>query len=131
MPETVFIKTYGCQMNVYDSERLGDMFHHLGYRLVDAPQEADVMMMNSCHIRAKAAEKVYSELGKWRLLKEQRARSGGKPITIGVMGCVAQAEGEELQTARTPCRYCFGPTKLPPSARNDSQTPSTEKALTG
>ncbi|MBC6497280.1 MAG: tRNA (N6-isopentenyl adenosine(37)-C2)-methylthiotransferase MiaB [Alphaproteobacteria bacterium GM7ARS4] len=93
---TVFLKTYGCQMNVYDSERVRDMLDVLGYRAVESPQHADILVMNSCHIREKAEEKVYSELGTWRLVKEKR-RDEGRETTIAVMGCVAQAEGREMK----------------------------------
>jgi tRNA-2-methylthio-N6-dimethylallyladenosine synthase len=91
----VFIKSYGCQMNVYDSERMADVLAPLGYGLTDAPDDADLVILNTCHIREKAAEKVYSELGRIRALKEARAANGGA-MTVVVAGCVAQAEGEEI-----------------------------------
>jgi len=91
----LFIKTYGCQMNVYDSERMRDVLTPLGYEPVDAPESADLIILNTCHIREKAAEKVYSELGRIRELKEAREASGGQ-MMIAVAGCVAQAEGEEM-----------------------------------
>jgi tRNA-2-methylthio-N6-dimethylallyladenosine synthase len=97
---SVYIKTYGCQMNVYDSDRMADALAPEGYRPVDAPDEADLVILNTCHIREKAAEKVYSELGRLRVLKERAARAG-RTMTIGVAGCVAQAEGEEI-VARAP-----------------------------
>ncbi len=90
----LFIKTYGCQMNVYDSERMKDVLHPLGYEPSDAPEGADLVILNTCHIREKAAEKVYSELGRLRPLKEKKADAGG--MTIAVAGCVAQAEGAEI-----------------------------------
>ncbi|HEY8947695.1 MAG TPA: tRNA (N6-isopentenyl adenosine(37)-C2)-methylthiotransferase MiaB [Rhizomicrobium sp.] len=91
----LFIKTYGCQMNVYDSARMADLLAPLGYASADAPEGADMVVLNTCHIREKAADKVYSELGKLKLLKEAKALGGGKMV-IAVAGCVAQAEGEEI-----------------------------------
>jgi tRNA-2-methylthio-N6-dimethylallyladenosine synthase len=91
----VFIKTYGCQMNVYDSQRMGDALAASGYVATEAMAEADLVLLNTCHIREKAAEKVYSEIGRIRQLKKQRALAG-KELMIGVAGCVAQAEGQEI-----------------------------------
>jgi tRNA-2-methylthio-N6-dimethylallyladenosine synthase len=91
----LFIKTYGCQMNAYDSARMADVMAPHGYALVDAPEDADMVVLNTCHIREKAAEKVYSELGRLRVMKRERAAGGGQLI-VAVAGCVAQAEGEEL-----------------------------------
>ncbi|MBB3997796.1 tRNA (N6-isopentenyl adenosine(37)-C2)-methylthiotransferase MiaB [Aureimonas pseudogalii] len=96
----VFIKTYGCQMNVYDSQRMGDALRGEGYRETDAIEEADLVLLNTCHIREKAAEKIYSELGRIRVLKAERA-SQGREMQVGVTGCVAQAEGAEI-IARAP-----------------------------
>ena len=90
----LFIKTYGCQMNVYDSERMADVLRPLGYAPTDTPEDADFVILNTCHIREKAAEKVYSELGKLRMLKDEKASDGRGAMTIAVAGCVAQAEGE-------------------------------------
>jgi len=87
----LFIKTYGCQMNVYDSERMGDAMGASGYETVDSPEAADMILLNTCHIREKAAEKVYSELGRYKGLK-----ADNPDLKIGVAGCVAQAEGEEI-----------------------------------
>ncbi len=98
--KTVFIKTYGCQMNVYDSERMVDVLAGSGYQPVDAPEAADLILLNTCHIREKAAEKVYSELGRFRALKEA-GRQAGREVLVGVAGCVAQAEGPEI-IARAP-----------------------------
>ncbi len=97
MPETksVFIKTYGCQMNVYDSERMAEALAPNGYRATDRLENADVVILNTCHIREKAAEKVYSELGRLSQLKAERA-ADGRDTVIAVAGCVAQAEGEEI-----------------------------------
>jgi len=91
----LFIKTYGCQMNVYDSQRMADTLAPLGYRQSAGPEEADLILLNTCHIREKASEKVFSELGRLRLLQEAAAAQGRR-LLIGVAGCVAQAEGEEI-----------------------------------
>src|SRR5258706_6338441 len=96
----LFVKTYGCQMNAYDSAKMADLLAPLGYVATDAPDGADMVILNTCHIREKAAEKVYSELGRLRTLKAQKARSGGRMV-LAVAGCVAQAEGEEI-VAREP-----------------------------
>src|SRR5438445_4049403 len=103
MPEAakrLFIRTYGCQMNVYDSARMADLLAPLGYALGDAAESADMVILNTCHIREKATEKVYSELGKLRQLKTRRAEAG-HPMLVAVAGCVAQAEGAEIM-ARQP-----------------------------
>lgn len=92
--------TWGCQMNVYDSARMGDVLRPLGYRPVDTPDAADMIILNTCHIRDRAAEKVFSELGRLRLIKEARKAEGQQTI-IAVAGCVAQAEGQEI-LARAP-----------------------------
>ncbi len=90
-PKKLFVKTYGCQMNVYDSERMVSALGSAGYEQVDTADDADMILLNTCHIREKAAEKIYSELGRYRPLKN------AKPdLKIGVAGCVAQAEGEEI-----------------------------------
>ncbi len=91
----VFIKTYGCQMNVYDSGRMADVLAAEGYGAAERPEDADLVLLNTCHIREKAAEKVYSEVGKLRLIKAA-ARGQGRNFRIAVAGCVAQAEGEEI-----------------------------------
>jgi tRNA-2-methylthio-N6-dimethylallyladenosine synthase len=91
----VYIKTYGCQMNVYDSARMTDALAAQGYTETSDPGEADLVLLNTCHIREKAAEKVYSEIGRLRILKQKRAAAGSE-MKIGVTGCVAQAEGEEI-----------------------------------
>ncbi len=94
-PKRLFIETYGCQMNVYDSERMRDVLTPLGYAVTDKPDDADLVILNTCHIREKATEKVYSEIGRLRAHKERRAAEG-KGMTITIAGCVAQAEGEEI-----------------------------------
>ena len=91
----LFIRTYGCQMNVYDSDRMADLLKPVGYTTSAQVEDAELIVLNTCHIREKAAEKVYSELGRLRILKEERAAQG-KDTTIVVAGCVAQAEGEEI-----------------------------------
>jgi tRNA-2-methylthio-N6-dimethylallyladenosine synthase len=95
LAKKLFIKTHGCQMNVYDSARMADVLAPLGYAKTDTPDDADMVIINTCHIREKAAEKVFSELGHWRIRKHA-ARARGGDVTIAVAGCVAQAEGEEL-----------------------------------
>jgi len=104
----LFIKTYGCQMNVYDSERMADVLRPLGYVVTDAPETADFVILNTCHIREKAAEKVYSELGKLRDLKVAKA-GAGVSMTIAVAGCVAQAEGEEIMRRQPAVDLVVGP----------------------
>ena len=95
MDKKYYIKTYGCQMNVYDSVRMGDVLVAEGYSETQTPDDADVILLNTCHIREKAAEKVYSDIGRLRKIKEKGAASG-REIKIGVAGCVAQAEGQEI-----------------------------------
>ena len=92
--------TWGCQMNVYDSARMADVLAPLGFAPTEAPEEADMVILNTCHIRDRAAEKVFSELGRLRLIKEARAAEGA-PTILAVAGCVAQAEGAEI-LARAP-----------------------------
>ena len=96
----LYIKTYGCQMNVYDSARMADVLAPLGYAPVESAREADMVILNTCHIREKAAEKVFSELGRLKPLKEAARRRGGRML-LAVAGCVAQAEGAEI-LARAP-----------------------------
>ncbi len=90
-PKKLFIKTYGCQMNVYDSERMAETLGAEGYVTTDRAEDADMVLLNTCHIREKAAEKVYSDLGRLRPLKQ-----ANPDLKIGVAGCVAQAEGDEI-----------------------------------
>ena len=92
--KTVFVKTYGCQMNVYDSERIVEQLAGEGYSQTEDAQSADLILLNTCHIREKAAEKVYSELGRIRQMVEAKPQTA-RP-RVGVTGCVAQAEGEEI-----------------------------------
>ncbi|MFZ4604617.1 MAG: tRNA (N6-isopentenyl adenosine(37)-C2)-methylthiotransferase MiaB [Caulobacter sp.] len=104
----LYIKTYGCQMNVYDSERMADVLRPLGYAVTDEPEGADLVVLNTCHIREKATEKVYSELGQIKLMKARKADSGGR-MTIAVAGCVAQAEGEEIMRRQPAVDLVVGP----------------------
>ena len=104
----VFVKTYGCQMNVYDSERMRDVLAGQGYGAAAAPEDADLVILNTCHIREKAVEKVYSELGKIRRMKRNRLASGAGML-IAVAGCVAQAEGEEIVRRVPDVDLVFGP----------------------
>ncbi len=101
----LFIKTYGCQANVYDSERMRDVLKPLGYAPVDSPEAAELVVINTCHIREKATEKVFSELGRLRELKQE---SGGV-LRIAVAGCVAQAEGEEIMRREPAVDMVVGP----------------------
>ncbi len=96
----LFLRSWGCQMNVYDSARMADVLAPLGYAPVDAPEGADMIILNTCHIREKATDKLFSELGRLRLLKEARQAQGAEMV-LAVAGCVAQAEGAEI-AARAP-----------------------------
>lgn len=108
MKKSVHIKSYGCQMNVYDASRMQDVLAPLGYDVADDMLGADLVILNTCHIREKAAEKVYSELGRLRLEKTARAGSA-RPMRIAVGGCVAQAEGEEILRRAPFVDLVFGP----------------------
>ncbi|MGE4246802.1 MAG: tRNA (N6-isopentenyl adenosine(37)-C2)-methylthiotransferase MiaB [Parvibaculaceae bacterium] len=100
----VFIKTYGCQMNVYDSGRMAETLETGGYRATETPEDADLIILNTCHIREKAAEKVYSEIGRLKRLKAER-----EGVRIAVAGCVAQAEGQEILRRAPDVDLVFGP----------------------
>jgi tRNA-2-methylthio-N6-dimethylallyladenosine synthase len=104
----VFIKTYGCQMNVYDSERMADVLRPLGYGVTNQAEGADLVVLNTCHIREKATEKVYSELGQIKLMKARKAEAGGRMI-VAVAGCVAQAEGDEIRHRQPAVDLVVGP----------------------
>src|ERR1700694_898827 len=93
-PRRLYIKSFGCQMNVYDSHRMADTLAPEGFAETAAPEDADLVILNTCHIREKAAEKVYSELGRIRVLKQAAARQGRR-VVVAVAGCVAPAEGGE------------------------------------
>ena len=107
-PRKLFVKSFGCQMNVYDSRRMADTLAPQGYTETSSPDEADLVILNTCHIREKAAEKVYSELGRLRRLKEAAADEGRR-LVIGVAGCVAQAEGDEIIRRAPSVDLVFGP----------------------
>jgi tRNA-2-methylthio-N6-dimethylallyladenosine synthase len=107
-PRKVHIKTFGCQMNVYDSERIAELLAPLGYAETSAVEEADVVVLNTCHIREKAAEKVYSDLGRIREIKERR-RGLGRDTIVTVAGCVAQAEGAEIVRREPSVDVVVGP----------------------
>jgi tRNA-2-methylthio-N6-dimethylallyladenosine synthase len=107
-PKRLYIKTYGCQMNVYDSERMADVLAPFGYAMADAPDGADLVVLNTCHIREKATEKTFSELGRLKALKLEKAAAGGT-MTIAVAGCVAQAEGEEIMRRQPAVDLVVGP----------------------
>ncbi len=99
-PKRLHVITWGCQMNVYDSARMADVLAPLGYAPAAAPEDADMVILNTCHIRDRATEKVFSELGRLRVIKAARAEAG-RPTILAVAGCVAQAEGAEI-LARAP-----------------------------
>ncbi|MBO0765756.1 MAG: tRNA (N6-isopentenyl adenosine(37)-C2)-methylthiotransferase MiaB [Hyphomicrobiaceae bacterium] len=107
-PHKVHVKTFGCQMNVYDSERIAELLAHLGYAETAAVEDADVVVLNTCHIREKAAEKVYSDLGRIRAIKERR-RELGRNTLVAVAGCVAQAEGAEIVRREPSVDVVVGP----------------------
>ncbi|MGH6815149.1 MAG: tRNA (N6-isopentenyl adenosine(37)-C2)-methylthiotransferase MiaB [Hyphomicrobiaceae bacterium] len=107
-PKRVFVKTYGCQMNVYDSERMTEALAPHGYRPTAEIAEADLIVLNTCHIREKAAEKVYSDLGRIRRVKMQR-QAAGQDTVVTVAGCVAQAEGREILRRAATVDLVIGP----------------------
>ncbi|MEM6438427.1 MAG: tRNA (N6-isopentenyl adenosine(37)-C2)-methylthiotransferase MiaB [Pseudomonadota bacterium] len=104
MAKKLFVKTYGCQMNVYDSERMAGVMVAEGYETAERPEDADLILLNTCHIREKAAEKVYSELGRLKPLKAENP-----DLRIGVTGCVAQAEGDEILRRQPAVDFAVGP----------------------
>lgn len=104
----LFIKTWGCQMNVYDSNRMADILSPFGYKAVDNPVDADMVILNTCHIREKATDKVFSELGRLREHKEEKEAKGEKML-MAVAGCVAQAEGDFILERAPYVDMVFGP----------------------
>src|SRR6478735_934161 len=108
MTRKLLVKSYGCQMNVYDSHRMADTLAPQGYAETATPDDADLIILNTCHIREKAAEKVYSELGRMRVLKEAAAAQG-RDVKIAVAGCVAQAEGAEIVRRQPAVDLVVGP----------------------
>jgi tRNA-2-methylthio-N6-dimethylallyladenosine synthase len=107
-PRKLHVKSYGCQMNAYDSHRMADLMAREGYVETAEPDDADLLILNTCHIREKAAEKIYSELGRVRGMK-QRAAQEGRSLMVAVAGCVAQAEGEEIMRRAPVVDLVFGP----------------------
>ena len=123
-PKRLFIKTYGCQMNVYDSQRMAEAMGAEGYVETDRPDDADMVLLNTCHIREKAAEKLYSDLGRLKPLK-----AGRPDLKIGVAGCVAQAEGDEIIRRMPLVDLVVGPQayhRLPAMARGDAPAVDTD-----
>jgi tRNA-2-methylthio-N6-dimethylallyladenosine synthase len=123
-PKKLFIKTYGCQMNVYDSERMAEALGGRGYTQTDTPDDADMILLNTCHIREKAAEKVYSELGRFKGLKAARP-----DLKIGVAGCVAQAEGEEIMRRQPLVDLVVGPQSYHRLPEMEAKARSGQKAI--
>ncbi len=123
-PKKLFIKTYGCQMNVYDSERMAEALGGSGYVATDRADDADMILLNTCHIREKAAEKVYSELGRFKGLKD-----ANPDLKIGVAGCVAQAEGEEIMRRQPMVDLVVGPQSYHRLPAMEARTRAGEKAL--
>ena len=123
-PKKLFIKTYGCQMNVYDSERMAEALGGQGYVETKSPDDADMILLNTCHIREKAAEKVYSELGRFKGLKAEKP-----DLKIGVAGCVAQAEGEEIMRRQPMVDLVVGPQSYHRLPEMEARTRTGAKAL--
>ncbi|MEO1777277.1 MAG: tRNA (N6-isopentenyl adenosine(37)-C2)-methylthiotransferase MiaB [Pseudomonadota bacterium] len=121
-PKKLFIKTYGCQMNVYDSERMAEAL--VGYEQTQSPDDADMILLNTCHIREKAAEKVYSELGRYKGLKADKP-----DLKIGVAGCVAQAEGQEIMRRQPMVDLVVGPQSYHRLPEMEAQVAAGAKAL--
>ncbi len=107
-PRKLYVKSFGCQMNVYDSRRMADTMAPEGYIETAAPEDADLVILNTCHIREKAAEKVYSELGRVRVMKDAAA-AAGRNVVVAVAGCMAQAEGKEIIRRAPVVDLVFGP----------------------
>jgi tRNA-2-methylthio-N6-dimethylallyladenosine synthase len=107
-PKKLYLKTFGCQMNVYDSERMLETLSTAGYAKTEALEDADLVILNTCHIREKAAEKVYSDAGRIRKVKEER-RAAGKDTLVAIAGCVAQAEGAEMVRREPDIELVVGP----------------------
>ncbi len=105
----LYIKTWGCQMNVYDSQKMADVLRPMGYRETDDPAQADMMILNTCHIREKATEKVFSELGRLKKQKDKREAKTGQKTVMAVAGCVAQAEGDVITDRAPYVDMVFGP----------------------
>jgi len=123
-PKKLYIKTYGCQMNVYDSERMAEALGGKGYVETKTPDDADMILLNTCHIREKAAEKVYSELGRYKDLKAEKP-----DLKIGVAGCVAQAEGQEIMRRQPMVDLVVGPQSYHRLPAMDDAVQTGKKAL--
>ena len=123
-PKKLFVKTYGCQMNVYDSERMVEALGRSGYVETGTPDDADMILLNTCHIREKAAEKIYSELGRFKPLKDEKP-----DLKIGVAGCVAQAEGEEIMRRQPMVDLVVGPQSYHNLAALEAQAGQGSKAI--
>ena len=123
-PKKLFVKTYGCQMNVYDSERMAEALGASGYVATDTPDDADMILLNTCHIREKAAEKVYSELGRLKALK-----AANPDLKIGVAGCVAQAEGAEIMRRQPLVDLVVGPQSYHRLPQLEAEARAGRKAL--
>ena len=108
MTKNLYIKTFGCQMNVYDSEKMESILKPLDYSLVLDPEIADLVILNTCHIREKASEKLFSDLGKLKKIQNNK-KSMGKDLLVAVGGCVAQAQGEEIIKRAPNVSIVFGP----------------------
>ena len=120
MHQYFFIKTYGCQMNEYDSEKLNDLLEFNGFKASNNFEDSDIAILNTCHIREKASEKLYSDLGRLSIFKENKKKIG-KNMQIIVTGCVAQAEGDEILKRNKNVDYILGPQnfhKLPSVLKN-------------
>ena len=124
VPKKLFIKTYGCQMNVYDSERMAEALSSQGYVATYTPDDADMILLNTCHIREKAAEKIYSELGRFKKLKADKPG-----LKIGVAGCVAQAEGAEIMRRQPMVDLVVGPQSYHRLPELEAKVQGGEKAL--
>ena len=109
MSEKYFIKTFGCQMNVYDSSRIADMLENEGYTATSKQSDADIVIFNTCHIREKAAEKLFSDLGRAQLIAQERQENEGKTTIIGVVGCVVQAEDTQIMKRAPFVDFAVGP----------------------
>ena len=123
MRSTFFIKTYGCQMNEYDSEKLNDLLKINGFKASNNFEDSDIAILNTCHIREKASEKLYSDLGRLSIFKENKKKIG-KNMQIIVTGCVAQAEGDEILKRNKNVDYILGPQnfhKLPSVLKNKNK----------
>lgn len=131
--QKLFIKTYGCQMNVYDSERMADILTPMGYALTETPQDADLAILNTCHIREKAEQKMYSDLGRLRDRRDER-RKDNDDMIIAVGGCVAQAEGAEIMRNAPYVDIVFGPQayhRLPEMVARAKRTKDMKEGKTG